>query len=63
MACPLYSTREQECLLLNVAAIEDDEDVVAEADRVRREWCLAGGKGYSACPVYRHRAVERTKAF
>jgi hypothetical protein len=50
-------------LLLNVAAIEDDEDVVAEADRVRREWCLAGGKGYSACPVYRHRAVERTKAF
>ncbi|UCH35489.1 MAG: hypothetical protein JSV65_03820 [Armatimonadota bacterium] len=63
MACPLYSTHEQECLLLNQAAVEDDEDVVSEADRLQQDFCLGTGNEHLACPIYRRRAIERTKAY
>jgi len=63
MPCPLYSKREQECLLLNEAAVEDDENVVSEAERVRQDFCLGSGKEYAACPVFRRLAVEREKAY
>jgi hypothetical protein len=63
MACPLYSKREQECLLLNEAAVEDEESVVSEAERVKQDFCLGNGKEYTACPVFRRLAVERAKAY
>lgn len=63
MACPLYSKREQECLLLNEAAVEEDESVVSEAERLRQDLCLGERKEYAACPVYRRLTVERAKAY
>jgi hypothetical protein len=63
MACPLYSKREQDCLLLNQAAVDDEESVVSEAERVRQDFCLGDGKEYAACPVFRQLTIERAKAY
>lgn len=62
MPCPLYSEREQRCLLLSPIA---DADVGAAADareRVRPEWCAGNAAQYLNCPVFRQRGAERSKA-
>lgn len=63
MPCPLYSKQEQACLLINQAAVDDDDDAVGEAERIRHDLCLGDGKEYLACPVFRRRTIEGTKAY
>ena len=63
MPCPLYSKRQQECLLLDQAAIDEDDDGTSEADRLRLDLCLGDSKEHLACPVFQRQAIERTKAY
>jgi len=63
MACPLYCKREQECLLLNEVAADDEDDAQVEADGVRQDYCLGDGHEYAACPVFRRLTVEASKAY
>lgn len=63
MPCPLYSKREQECLLLAQVAAEDEEDAMAEVERMRADHCLGGGDEFRACPIFRRLTVESTKAY
>ena len=61
MACPLYSKREQECLVLSEAATDVDDAL--EVENPGAEFCFGDGKEYKACPIFRRLAIERAKAF
>jgi hypothetical protein len=63
MACPLYSKREQECLLLDQVATEDEDSAGVEGEPIRPESCLGEADEYRACPVFRRHEVEASKAF
>jgi len=55
--------REQECLLLDQVAAEDEDSAGVEGERIRPELCLGEADEYRACPVFGRREVEASKAF
>ena len=54
MACPHFSHEDTNCRLLEDAPRDDDESTETPVDdRVNREWCLADGREYLNCPIFR----------
>jgi hypothetical protein len=59
MACPHYTRENNDCLLLQEPPHDEEEGgTPAVDDPVTYERCLAPGKAYRDCPVFRRYLAE-----
>lgn len=64
MPCPFYSKADNECSLLSVARLSDDDHPEQEEpEAVDLALCLGRGDEHRTCAIFRRRAVEQTRAF
>jgi hypothetical protein len=64
MSCPFYSKTDNECALLPVAPLEDDDQPEQdEPEAIDRTLCLDPHGGFRNCPIFRRRTIEQARAF
>jgi hypothetical protein len=66
MPCPFYSKADNECTLLVVAPVADDdqpEQDEPEPEVVDRNLCLDRHGAHRGCAIFTRRAIEQTRAY
>ena len=64
MPCPFYSQDDNECSLLAVASLDDDDRPEQdEPEPVDLALCLDNRSAFHNCDIYKRHAIEQTRAF
>jgi hypothetical protein len=64
MPCPFYSKADNECSLLAVASLDDDDHPEQdEPEPVDLALCLDNTGAFRNCEIFKRRAIEQHRAF